>query len=537
MDFAFGTYSNDTLKIANHRAVRTGVQHQHQITPIDPTPADDVIVQIVTNNAMGITHAALYYTRDETMPQGSMGIAQNGQSVSFEAVQTIWDSITWDYLTYWQAVIPAQPDKTMVQYVISAWNETSQEETYADWPDAKEQVQHAAMIHFKNIAEDALFTPHDRSEQNVFNYHVDTIQPPAWAHKAIIYHVFVERFYPGNDRDWLQVDDLKDLCGGTLWGLRDKLDYIADLGVDCIWLSPTWVSPSYHGYDVSDYDRVEPRLGGEDALRAVVEGAHTRGIRVLLDMACNHISNEHPFFVDAFQNHDSPYRDWFFFDDEAEHGYIGFFNVKTMPEVNLDNPQARTWMIDNAVRWLRDFDIDGYRLDYANGPGPNFWSYFRRACKAVKPDCLLFGEIIEPADVLRQYAGRLDGCLDFPINDALRRTFGWQTWTEAQLSTFRRSHDDYFPDGFMRPSFIDNHDMNRFQFIAENDLERVKAAAKKQFQDEQPKVIFYGTEVGLRQTINTQDEGLDVSRVPMVWDDRQDTSLRAFYKALIQEHK
>jgi len=433
MDFAFGTYSNDTLKFANHYAARSGIQHQHAITPLDPAPGEAVTVRIVTGGNSGIQQAALIYTTDESTPQGSRGTATNGVAVPFQPVRTEWDIITWDYVTHWQAVIPAQPDNTLVRYIISGWASTDEgSERYADWPNAYDQVQHAAMIYFKNIAEDKVFTPHDPAQPQVFTYHVDTLQPPDWAWKAVIYQVFIDRFFPGEGREWLQTEDMARPFGGTLWGVRDKLDYLADLGITCIWLSPTWATPSYHGYDITHYDQVEPRIGGEEALRAVIEGAHQRGMRVLLDMVCNHLSNDHPYFLDALNNPDSPYRDWFFFDAAYDHGFKSFFNVPTMPELNFANAQARDWMIGQAVRWLRDYDIDGYRLDYANGPGPDFWTYFRRACKAEKPDCLIFGEIIEPPSVLHRYSGRLDGCLDFSLNDGLRRTYGWGVWDEQQ---------------------------------------------------------------------------------------------------------
>ena len=129
----------------------------------------------------------------------------------------------------------------------------------------------------------------------MFCYHVDRMKPPAWVDDAIIYHIFLDRFYPGDGADWRQTTDLMGICGGTLWGARDKLDYLQDLGINCLWLSPLWKSPSHHGYDVMDYGQIEPRYGGEAALHALVESAHQRGIRVLLDLVCNHLSNEHPY--------------------------------------------------------------------------------------------------------------------------------------------------------------------------------------------------------------------------------------------------
>ena len=166
--------------------------------------------------------------------------------------------------------------------------------------------------------------------------------------------------------------------------MRDKLDYLADFGINCLWLSPTWISPSCHGYDITDYDSVEPGLGGDDALRALGDSAHRRGIRVLLDLVCNHVSNQHSIFLDARNNADSAYRDWFDFDERLKHRYRCFFNVETMPEVNLEHPAARDWMIANAVNCLLDFDVDGFRLDYANALDPTFGLTFDRGSRPQK---------------------------------------------------------------------------------------------------------------------------------------------------------
>ena len=337
--------------------------------------------------------------------------------------------------------------------------------------------------------------------------------------------------------EWLPTSDMNDFCCGTLWGVRDKLDYLADLGINCLWLSPTWKSPSTHGYDVADYGRTDPRLGGDEALHAVVKGAHQRGIRVLLDLVCSHISNEHPIFLDALHSEASAFREWFTFGEKYPHGYRGFFNVKTMPELNLELPAAREWMIGVAEKTLRDFDVDGFRLDYAHGAGPNFWTHFRPRVKAIKSDCLLLGEIIDAPSRLQMYRGRLDGRLDFSLNEALRKIYAWGDWDEHRFAAFIESHSRYFGDGFAMPSFLDNHDMDRFSFVVENDSESLKRAAAAQMRLPNPPIILYGTEVGVRPQLGTRDHTLDVSRVPMVWDEEQDHDLLAFYKARIAERK
>ena len=533
VDNTFGKLISDPLKLTNHRANLSGLQHQHRITPRDPKPGERVTVHAATASASAIERIELKYTVDGSDPRRQQSEAH---SIAFQRKRTEWDTLLWDYVSRWSARIPGQDDGAMVSYCISA-TRADGAVIHADYPDAEERVQHATMIHFKNIPPDAPFVPSPQEEASLFCYHVDRLAPPAWIEDAIIYHIFLDRFYPGDGRDWLQTSDTLDFCGGTLWGARDKLDYLAELGINCLWLSPTWKSASTHGYDVADYERIEPRLGGDEALHALVEGAHERGIRVLLDLVCNHLSNEHPVFVDAQRDTGSPYRDWFTFDQRFRHGYRSFFNVKTMPKINLERPAAREWMIGVAARQLEVYDVDGFRLDVAAGAGPNFWTHCRPRLRAIKPDCLLIGEIIDTPSYLSVYQGRLDGCLDFSLNEALRKTYAWGNWDERRYAAFVHSHQRYFAADFVLPSFIDNHDMDRFSHIAENDSDKLKRAVRAQMRLPNPPVIFYGTEVGLRQPLSTREHTLDVSRVPMVWDERQDQDLLSFYKEQIQARK
>jgi len=530
VDFIFGTWSTDELKLVHHRATRRGLQHHGTITPRDPQPGQPVIVDALAGGDFHADHAALYYTTDGTTPDGSRGVAANGIAVLMECREIEWDSISWAYLTHWRGMIPAQPDGAIVHYRISAWTEGG-EETFANFPDSQQIIEMAASNYFKKKPIDVDFTPGNRGGE-VFTYHVDSFRPPQWAKDAIIYHIFVDRFYPGDGKTWIQTDDLNGFCGGTLWGVIEKLDYIQDLGVNCIWLSPTWESPSHHGYDVTDYCKTESRLGGDEALRALIKAAHERGIRVLLDLVCNHISNENPIFQEALNDKNSRYRDWFIWNDSPI-GYRTFFAVESMPQVNLTNPGAKAWMLDIARYWMSEFDADGYRLDYANGPNPQFWWEFRAACREVKPDSYIFGEVVEAPDNIAHYIGRLDGCLDFHIGEALRKTFGWKTMSEKSLNEFVARHKLYFPTDFVMPSFVDNHDMDRFLWIADGDRDALRRAATVQMSLPNPPIIYYGTEVGLNQNVSTHEGGLHMSRTPMLWDDEQDHDLLTFYKKII----
>ena len=207
-----------------------------------------------------------------------------------------------------------------------------------------------------------------------------------------------------------------------------------------------------------------------------------------------------------------------------------------MPKINLEVPEAREWMIGNAVKALQDFDVDGFRLDVAAGAGPNFWTHCRPRVRAIKSDCFLVGEIVDTPTTLRMYRGRLDGCLDFSLNDALRQTFAWGTWDERRLQAFLASHQAFFGDEFILPSFLDNHDMDRFLLIADHDSIALKRAVTVQFSLPNPPVILYGTEVGLRQRVSSRAKTLDVIREPMIWDEgEQDQDLLSFYKLQISE--
>ena len=539
MDNTFGKYISDELKLTSHRAKLSGVQHQYRITPRDPLPSEGVSVHMTTTSEPAIRKAVLRYTIDGSDPRQWPNSAEE---VDVFPVGFKWDTFLWDYVTLWEAEIPPQPEGTMVTYYISAFPYISSDRGQTnvlnpDYPDADERVQHATMIHFHNIPPDTPFETAPQAEPPTFCYHVDRLKPPEWLRDAIIYHIFLDRFYPGDGSEWRQTTDLQDFCGGTLWGVRDKLDYLADLGVDCLWLSPCWQSPSNHGYDVADYEVIEPRLGGEEALHAVVEGAHERGIRILLDLVCNHLSNQHPIFVHAASSEDSPYRDWFDFDERYRHGYRSFFNVKGMPKINLEAPAAREWMISIAIKQLRDYDVDGFRLDVADGAGPNFWTHCRPRLRAVKPDCALIGEIVDAPERLRIYEGRLDGCLDFSMSEALRNTFARESWILERYEEFMWAHNRYFSSDFVQPSFIDNHDMDRFSLIAENNNDKLKRVVSQQMLERNPPIILYGTEVGLRQRVSTHGSTLDQCRVPMVWDAEQDEDLLEFYKQQISDRK
>ena len=222
------------------------------------------------------------------------------------------------------------------------------------------------------------------------------------------------------------------------------------------------------------------------------------------------------------------------FDPAYQHGYRSFFADATMPQFNHDHPEARAYLLDAARYWLREFGVDGYRLDYAAGPSHDFWSAFGAACKEVNPDCWTFGEVTLGSEALRTYTGRLDGCLDFGFVRQMRLLCATPVAlipVSRFASTIARTQR-FFPAGFTRPAFIDNHDMNRFLWAAGNDKQLLRMAGTLLLAFGGSPILYYGTEVGLSQP-RPKGHYREEARHPMLWGDSQDLELLADFKRLI----
>ncbi len=504
-DFIFGTLATDESRIAHLKNLLGGITHAHQRVPRDPLPGQPIQVDLTLGPSHSQNRAWVYWTNDGSDPEGNNGFASNGFATPMKTVDSEWNTVLWGYIRKFRGEIPAQPAGTVLRYRISAGG--TGEETFAD--------------------NDAYYA-----------FYVDNDPAPAWTRDAIIYQIFADRFF--NTRgDFPQVEAKPSLKGnGTLNGVVQKLDYLADLGVSCLWLTPVFASPSYHGYDATSFFEINPRLGDAEDFKELVEQAHGRGMRLLMDFVPNHWSNEHPTFREATTDPDSEYVKWYTF-HQWPHEYKMFFTSKTLPQINLRYPPARQHVLDAAKYWL-DFGVDGFRVDYCIGPTPDFYADFRRVTRTTKPDSWTFGEAVDPPDSQLTFDGGMDGALDFMLLEGLRKTFAFGTWTAKQFAEFLDRHEAYFPESFSRPSFLDNHDMNRFLWTARGDIHKLKLAALCQFTLAGAPVIYYGTEVGLSQHNDVMQGGWAIheeARLPMLWGDDQNRELFDFYRALIAIRK
>ena len=498
-DFVFGSLSTTEKRLKYYREWRQGINHRSLIEPRAPQADDAPVLTVIVGLPQLIEKIECIVTLPETATSPS------GQAYAFTRTKIEWDLLTWQYLQTWQVTLPPQPDGTIVRYRIKATPADGSEPIWAD-------------------------------DSEIFSYFVGPSDPPAWSREAIVYQIFPDRFYPGDGRSWNSVQSLNDIHGGTLRGIIQKLDYIAEMGFNTIWLNPFFPDDSHHGYHATDYFSVNPRLGNLDDIRELVDTAHAKGIRLLLDFVANHWGSQHHSFQEAIRDPHSPYIDWYNWIDYP-HDYETFFGVMDLPQVNVNHPAVRKYLIDSLRFWLGEIGFDGLRLDYALGPTHDFWTEVRATLKQIKPDAWTFGEVVEtPATILR-YEGRLDGCLDFPLAQAMRDTFALQRMKVSEFASFLIKHERFFPKHFSRPSFLDNHDMNRFYFSTGHNRQKLKLAALCQFTLSGAPIVYNGSEVGVRQLKGMSDptsQGMEENRQPMLWGDEQDAELRDYFRWLIR---
>ena len=479
--FIFGALGDERSRADYVRKLTAGATHRRRRSPRDPAPGEAVTVELDAG---------------PRVPAGEAWLELDGEGRQpLELASVDWDTLVWGYVRRFRGTIPGRSAGSIVRYRLGIG------ELVAD-----EGQTHA--------------------------YVVDEAHAPSWARDAVVYHVFVDRFYSGDEASWpAKGTGPAERYGGTLEGLRQRLDHLSELGADVLWLSPIHPSPSYHGYDATDLFDVSPALGTLADFDRLVADAHGRGIRVLLDFVPNHWSREHPTFVEAAADRASPYVDWYRF-KRWPNSYESFFGHKPMPRINYANAAARRHVLD-AVRFWVERGADGYRVDYALGPDEDFWADFRVATEGV----WTFGEVVETPATQLAFEGLLDGCLDFGLLEALRATFAHGAWDGARFTSFLDAHEQYFPASFSRPSFLDNHDMNRFLWSAGGDVARLKLAALCQFTLAGPPIVYYGTEVGLSQDEDIRAGGLGGdrhARLPMLWGADQDPELFAFYRSLVE---
>jgi glycosidase len=366
-----------------------------------------------------------------------------------------------------------------------------------------------------------------------------------WFSEAIIYHILIDRFAGYNpELDW----EKPEFIGGNIRGIIDKADYIKGLGINTIWLSPFYQTTAYHGYHITDFYKPDARFGSLQDIKDIISVFHKKNIRILLDFVPNHCSLLHPFFQLAQRDKTSKYRKWFYI-NSYNGKYLSFMHFKELPKFNLNYPEARNYIIGAAKYWI-SLGFDGLRLDHAIGPPYDFWKSFSQEIKLQNPETVLIGEAwleglkfrdlktihirhkywrwltgISPFHIQLDYYNVFDGVLDFYFRHRITEYIAWKdNFSEQTMLLVKKltHHYEKFPQGYFLPSFIDNHDMNRFLYDAGQNIEKLKTAFIVQISLPQPPIIYYGTETGLshHKPVRWDVPYSDLqARKPMPWND------------------
>lgn len=379
-----------------------------------------------------------------------------------------------------------------------------------------------------------------------------------WRNGAIVYQVLVDRFAPSLELDskrnlyqapkklmnWSDLpkhgpflDDVKytshelEYWGGDLNSLNDKLDYIKNLGVDVLYLNPIHYSLSNHKYDASDYLKISPEFGSFDDLKTLADHVHKNEMKIMLDGVFNHIGVTSPLFTHA-KDHESKTHDWFYFNEQYEDGVRLWADVKSLPELNLENPEVRNYIYqgsDSVIKTYLNLGIDGWRLDVAFDLGYEVLSELTNAAHETKPGSMVIGEIWNyPKDWLKT----IDGVMNFTFREIILRSIKEELSPALANQMFKQVIEDAGMDGILKSwVLLDNHDVPRLRYQLPDEQDQ-KLAQVLQFTLPGSPNLYYGTELGITGGEDPEN------RAPMNWDlVTSDNPYLIWTKQLIQMRK
>ena len=353
---------------------------------------------------------------------------------------------------------------------------------------------------------------------------------PDWVKNAVFYQIFPDRFAwsshvnkPGVFEKWDSQPTIHGFKGGDLLGVYEKLDYLEDLGINAIYFNPIFQSASNHRYHTHDYYLVDPLLGGNDAFKTLLDAAHNRGIRIVLDGVFNHASRGFFPFNHILENgQDSPYMDWFGIHGFPLNAYQGkpnydcWWNLPALPRLNTTNPVVRRYIMEIARYWI-DQGVDGWRLDVPfEIKTTGFWEEFRDVVKTANPDAYIVGEIPSEAQEWLNSGDRFDGVMNYQLTHAAVGFFGGNNIDtnlaegmmglstpqpmDAQAFAHRTSELlTLYPQEFSyaQLNLLDSHDMPRFLSLMKGSVDRLKLAYTFLMTYPGAPCIYYGDEIGL----------------------------------------
>jgi cyclomaltodextrinase / maltogenic alpha-amylase / neopullulanase len=387
----------------------------------------------------------------------------------------------------------------------------------------------AHFVSMPNMLTETLSAKHQGERIGPDTSALHNFHTPNWVKEAVFYQIFPDRFAqstrvrkPNGLEPWDATPSLEGYKGGDLVGVVERLDHLERLGVNAIYFNPIFQSGSNHRFHTHDYHLVDPMLGGNDALFELIEAAHARGIKVVLDGVFNHASRGFFQFHDVLENGSaSAYADWFHIQDwpldaygTGPANYHAWWGIKALPKFNTSNPAVREYLWDVAERWIKA-GIDGWRLDVPNEIDDDaFWQEFRRRVKALNPEAYIVGEIWEEAG--RWLRGdQFDAVMNYPftrlahgftvghkLDQALVEPSGYKYIEPVDASTLASRLErllKLYPweATLAQLNLLGSHDTPRLHNVANGDSSTIKLGTWLQMTLPGTPCIYYGDEIGL----------------------------------------
>lgn len=290
--------------------------------------------------------------------------------------------------------------------------------------------------------------------------------------------------------------------------MTENVDYLKDLGINCVYINPIFAAGEYHKYDLLDYFHVDPVFGGDEAFREMVDTLHANGIRIIIDGVFNHCGWHFFAFDDVVRNQKaSQYRDWFYHLEfpverpetpEIYPSYACFAYERMMPKLDTANPDVRDYFCKVGRYWVEEFGIDGWRLDVASEVDDGFWRAFRRTVKEANPDALLIGEVWESAGHWLQ-GDMFDSAMNYDFRKHCNLFFAEGAIDAADFSgrvtnMRMRYRVQTVP---AQLNLLDSHDVSRFLSLCNGDTTRYKLAILFMMTFVGMPTVFYGDELGI----------------------------------------
>lgn len=338
----------------------------------------------------------------------------------------------------------------------------------------------------------------------------DVIQNVGWLNNAVFYQIFVDRFCCSDkaigikskiNAEWDELPTPTSFYGGNLDGITEKLDYINGLGATAIYLTPIFKSKSNHKYDTIDFYCIDESFGDKESLKRLVEKAHEKGMRVVLDAAFNHVSHDFARFKDVMKKgKKSKYFDWFVIDGEKVRqnppNYACFGDCEYMPKLNTCNKEVQNYLVDVMLYWMKECDVDGWRLDVSDEISHGFWRKVREAVKSQKTDSALIGENWHNSESFLR-GDQFDSIMNYALTKRMMDFWVDESIDEKQLAERLNSLYMRYSDvtNNMMFNLLDSHDTARFFTKVNKDRNRLLCAIATLVFLPGSFNLYYGTDI------------------------------------------